>query len=83
MSFDEPAANATFAADQGYLFELWTDRNRELALHYGAATSVDQAFASRRTVVLDELGRLCLQYESVGVSSHPAEVLSDVTLLLQ
>ena len=36
----------------------------------------------RKTFVLDEQGRLCLKYESVGVSSHPQEVLEDVTLLL-
>lgn len=33
--------------------------------------------------MLDEQGRLCLQYDSVGVGTHPQEVLDDLTLLLQ
>ena len=51
-------------------------------MHLGAATSEAQSAASRNTYVLDEQGRLCLQYESVGVSAHPQDVLDDVTLLL-
>ena len=57
--------------------------DRVLALHYGAATSADQSHASRRTYVLDEQGRLCLEYVSVGVRTHPAEVLEDLTRLLR
>ncbi len=83
MSFDSIEDNAAFAAAEGFQYDLWSDVDRVLALYYGAATSADQAFASRKTYVLDEQGRLCLQYASVGVSTHPAEVLEDVTRLLE
>ena len=75
--------NADFAATNNFQYELWSDTDRTLALHLGAATSDTQAFASRKTYVLDEEGRLCLHYESVGVTDHPQEVLDDVTRLLQ
>lgn len=81
-SFDDPAENAEFAAAQGFQYELWSDPDRTLAMHFGAATSPTQPLASRRTVVLDEQGRLCLRYDTVGVTSHPSEVLEDVTKLL-
>ncbi len=83
MSFDTPADNADFAADEGFQYELWSDDSRVLGQHYGAAGSDNQAFASRVTVVLDEMGRLCLVYPQVGVGQHPQEVLEDVTRLLQ
>lgn len=52
-------------------------------MHLGAASSDTQAFADRKTYVLDEEGRLRLRYDSVSVSPHPQEVLDDVTLLLE
>lgn len=82
MSFDDTSENAAFASAQGFQYELWSDLQRTLALHFGAATSDTQGSAYRRTFVLDEQGRLCLQYDTVGVNSHPEDVLDDVTLLL-
>jgi len=83
VSFDSVADNEAFAVEQGFQYELWSDLDRDLAMHYNAADTVNDAIADRETFVLDENGTLCLMYESVGVSAHPAEVLADVTLLLE
>ena len=80
-SFDSPAENEDWANDHGLQYELWSDGDRTLALTYGAATTPDQAIALRKTVVLDADGNLCLRYDSVGPSTHPGEVLDDLTLL--
>ena len=80
-SFDSPTENEDWANEHGLQYELWSDDDRTLALAYGAATSETQAIASRKTVVLDADGNLCLRYDAVGVSTHPTEVLEDLTLL--
>jgi peroxiredoxin len=81
-SFDSWSENQAFAEENELQFELWSDPNRELALHFGAADSDSDLFADRETMVLDEQGRLCLVYRDVMTDPHPAEVLADVTLLL-
>ena len=81
-SFDSPAANQAFAEAEGFLYELWTDGDRTLALTYGAASSASASFASRRTVLLDDNGDLLLEY-NVGsaIATHPAQVLEDCELI--
>ncbi len=81
VSFDEPETNQEWAEEEGFSFELWTDDDRTLALTYGAATSADQAYASRKTMILDQDGALVLVYDSVGVSAHPQDVLEDCEIL--
>ena len=81
-SFDSVADNQAFAEEQGFQYELWSDPNHTLAIHFGAANGVNDLFADRETFILDEQGRLCLVYRNVSTSPHPAEVLADVTLLL-
>ncbi len=76
-SFDSPADNAAWKADQGFAYELWSDLDRELALHYGAASSASQSMASRVTRILDEEGTLVLEYTVLNVSAHPQQVLED------
>ena len=82
VSFDSPETNASFAAGEGFPYELWTDTSRDLALTYGAASSSSQSSASRVTVVLDESGQLLLTYD-VGFEfgAHPAQVLEDCKAL--
>lgn len=81
VSFDSPAENQAWAVDEGFTFDLWSDTGRELALYYGAATTPTQAYAARVTVILDEDGELLLEYPTVSVGTHPAEVLHDCELL--
>lgn len=77
VSFDPPEENQAWAEEEGFLFDLWTDHDRTLALHYGAATSATQSAASRVTKVLDADGVLVLEYTGVVVGTHPAQVLHD------
>ena len=81
VSFDSPEVNQAWAEDEGFLFDLWTDASKALALHYGGASSVSQRYADRVTVVLDATGGVVLTYESVSVGTHPREVLDDCRAL--
>ena len=82
VSFDAPEKNAAWAETKGFSFELWTDTARELALHYGAASSADQKRARRITRVLDAQGALVLEYKvGLGVATHPGDVLQDLQIL--
>lgn len=81
VSFDDPDTNDAWAEEEAYLFELWTDDDKTLALAYGAASSASASFASRITVLLDENGDLLLEYLSVSPSGHADEVLSDCQAL--
>ena len=54
-------------------------------MHYGAADSPDQFFASRVTVILDGQGQWVLRYGSDQITSlygHAQDVLDDLALLL-
>ena len=82
VSFDSPEENEAWAQDEGFAFELWTDDERSLALHYGAASSESAAFAQRITVLLDENGDLLLVYDvGGGIATHPGKVLEDCEAL--
>jgi len=80
-SFDDPADNASFAEAQSYEYELWSDLDRTLAMHYGAASSETQAMASRITVLLDAEGVLRVVYNPASASSNAQDVLEDCELL--
>lgn len=81
VSFDDPEVNEAWAEDEGFSFDLWTDDDRTLAVTYGAAANASQAYANRKTMILDATGELVLVYDSVGPSSHPQQVLDDCTVL--
>jgi peroxiredoxin len=81
VSFDTPEDNAAFAEAQSYTYELWSDLDRSLALHYGAASSESQAMASRITVLLDEEGVWRLVYDPASVTSNAQDVLEDCEIL--
>ena len=81
VGFQEPSTNASWVAEEGFQYEIWTDTNRELALHYGAASSSSSNFASRVTRLLDEDGNLLLEYNNVDFGTNPRLVLDDCKLL--
>ena len=82
MTFTGPAANQSWAADEDFEFEIWSDDDKSLALYYGAIRSKGVPLPSRVTKVLDETGTLVLEYvDRIDVGTHPAQVLDDVTQL--
>lgn len=82
-SFDSPEENQTWAVEESYEYELWSDEARELALYYGAATTATQGAASRVTKLLDASGTLILEYAGVSVGAHPGEVLQDCQAIFE
>lgn len=81
VSFDSPSKNQSWAEDEGFEFELWSDDDKTLALYYGAASSSSQAWADRLTRILDSDGTLVLEYDYVSVGVHPELVLEDCQAL--
>ncbi len=82
MSFDAPATNLLFKNTNNYEYALWSDIDRELALYYGAATSSSAFFPNRISVVVAPDGQWVLHYPTVDVSTHPTDVLADMTALI-
>ena len=81
IGYDSPGANQDWALEEGFQYEVWTDHDRTLSLHYGAASSADQPYPSRITRLLDTDGQLLLEYNSVNFLSGPQDVLDDCMLL--
>lgn len=81
VSFDDYETNEAWAEEEAYLFELWTDDDKTLALAYGAASSASASVASRKTMLLDANGDLLLEYLSVSPSGHAQQVLEDCQTL--
>ena len=82
VSFDPPNANAAWAAQESFEFELWTDGDRQLASYYDAVSSPTDPAADRVTKLLDADGTLILEYvQSISVGAHPDEVLADCQAL--
>ena len=77
VTFGDPGLNAYWIEDQGFQYEVWTDDNRELAIHYGAAEDANAFIPDRITRLLDADGNVLLEYNSVSTSTSPAEVLED------
>ena len=75
VSFNDPERNRSWAEAEKYGFELWTDRDRTLALAYGASSSRSALAPSRITVLLDAEGDLVQRWDKVDVGTHPEEVL--------
>ncbi len=75
---DSPRANRDWAEQEGFLFELWTDDDRQLGVTYGALSDVEDASVARVTMLLDADGDLLLTYtDNVVVGTHPGQVLED------
>ncbi len=78
MGWNEPSENQSWAEDEDYEYEIWSDDDKTLAVYYGAAYSTSDWFPSRVTMLLDANGTLILEYvDSVNVGTHPAKVLED------
>ena len=75
----EPATLQSWAEDEGYEYEMWTDDDRSIGIHYGATTA-SSFFYDRITVLLDAEGNQLLTYDVglLGIGPHPASVLEDV-----
>ena len=82
VSFDAVAQLQSWAEQESFQFELWSDTNKSLALHYGAASSPNAWVADRISVLLDRNGEVLLTYmDNVSVGAHPKEVLDDCRIL--
>jgi len=81
VSFDTPEDNQTFATAQNWSFELWSDDDKTLALHYGAAADAAQPVPKRISMLLDDKGTLVREYLEVDPASHPEQVLQDCRAL--
>lgn len=78
VSFADEETNLDWATEESFNYDLWSDEDRVLAMHYGAANGPN-AFAPKRiTMLLDENGDVILEYVSdVDVAAHPGQVLED------
>ena len=82
VGFSSPQSTASWVAEEGFPFEVWTDDDKTLALTYGAVSSASASIPSRITVLLDAEGELVLEYtDSINVGTHPFEVLEDCEAL--
>ena len=81
IGFQEPNVNLAWAEEEGFQYEIWTDTNRDLSLHYGAITSTSSFFPNRVTRLLDTDGSLLLEYNDVDFGTNPRLVLEDCKLL--
>ena len=63
----------------GLKINLLCDAKRDVAIAYGAAESRDQERATRISVLISEDGTILKIYEGFDVSSHPDEVLADLS----
>jgi peroxiredoxin len=81
VSFDDPAENQDWAEDEGSEYELWTDDDKTLALTYGSIATDRESSAGRITRLLDDTGKVIVEYDVVSVSTNPQEVLEDCEVI--
>ena len=69
----------SWAEEEGFQYELWTDSDKTLATYYDDTFS-GQPFPNRVTVLLSAEGKLLLEYPAAmtsNIGAHPGEVLED------
>ncbi|MEZ4322741.1 MAG: peroxiredoxin [Myxococcota bacterium] len=82
VSFTDVETNRAWVEAQGFPYEIWRDDDRQLALYYGAIEERGAQYPKRRTRVLNQEGKVVLEYnDKIIVGAHPDEVLADVELL--
>jgi len=81
VGFNTPEENQAWAEDQSYLYEIWSDVDKTLALTYGSVATSSAQYPGRVTRVLDAEGSLVLEYDVSNIGTHPADVLSDCRVL--
>lgn len=78
VSFDSPADNARFAAEQRFPFRLLSDSSRQLAVQVGAADSPDAGYPKRMSYLVGGDGRVLKVYPKVDPATHAQQVLKDL-----
>lgn len=78
VSFDNPADNARFAAEQRFPFRLLSDTSRQLAVQVGAADSAEAGHPKRVSFLVGPDGRVVKVYPKVDPATHAQEVLKDL-----
>ncbi len=81
VSFDTPADNARFAAEQRFPFRLLSDTDRRLAVQVGAADSPEASYPRRVSFLVGGDGRVLKVYPKVDPATHAQEVLKDLQSL--
>ncbi|MEW5876848.1 MAG: peroxiredoxin [Acidobacteriota bacterium] len=81
VSFDTPADNARFAAEQRFPFRLLSDSSRQLAVQVGAADSPEASYPKRVSFLVGGDGRVLKVYPKVDPATHAQEVLKDLQSL--
>ena len=76
VSCDSPADNRAFRDKFAFPFDLLSDEDRAVSMHYGAAESADQQYPKRISYLIDPEGRIARVYGNVVPAEHPAEVLA-------
>ena len=80
VGFQGTGTNKSWAEEEGFQYEVWTDSDKSLAAHYDDNFSDGQAIPARITVVLSASGDLLLEYPTSmtnNFGTHPAKVLED------
>ena len=78
VSFDEPKANAEFAAKHGFQYRLLSDADKKLAVAVGAADSPSRIVARRISYLVGGDGKVIRAYGDVKPSEHAQQVLADI-----
>ena len=81
MSFDDYDDNQSWAKDEGFAFELWSDTDKTLALYYGSVAKSSAIVPGRVTRILNADGVVVDEFDDVSVSQGPQDVLEDCQLL--
>ena len=81
--FATPDETAAWANTLGYSYEIWTDADQVLALHYDVLVDWEEA-PLRHAFVLDGSGTAVLWHEgAVSAGADPEEVLADCRRLFE
>jgi len=81
VSFNTPSQNQNWVTDQSFQYEVWSDTNKTLAVHFGAARS-SSFTPSRVTLILNAQGEVEAIYDPVSnIGDHPGQVLDDCRTL--
>jgi thioredoxin-dependent peroxiredoxin len=84
VSVDSVESHAAFAGKHGLPFPLLSDAGGETARAYGSLRNFGLfKLAQRHSFIIDPDGRIAKIYRKVSPSTHSAEVIEDLTLLLR
>ena len=81
VSFDSPEDNLAWHQKHGFPFKLLSDKDRKMAVAYGAADDTGDMWADRISYVIDADGTVLLAYPKVSPSTHFDVVLADLLAL--